>query len=413
MTLTFYLLGILLLTYWGAWISACETALFSLPSPKLKAYKTDRNPTKRLIAHLLAKSRDLLVTIFMINTFLNILLQNVASNMFGINSGLILKVGVPFLLTLILGEIIPKYYGMQNNVSFSLHVAKRVDFLHRLLRPIRNAVIKITLPISRFLFFFLKRNENLSLEELAHVVKTSEQSGLLEADESLLARGFLNMQDTEVKEIMRPRGDMITYDISQPLSMLQHLFADQKVTRLPVIDNSLDNILGIIDAYTFFLHEPYLKNPDSLIPLLKKPQYIPESTHARNLMRKISSEENELVMVVDEYGAIAGLVTREDLIEVVVGQIEDSRDQEADYIRSSDSEIIASGKMELSAFNLLFDTDLESDNNFVSLGGWLIEQLEDIPKPGTQFESDDFIFKVLSSTPVKIENIYVRRKKHG
>lgn len=410
MTITFYLIAIILLTYWGAWISACETALFSLPSPKLKAYKNDRNPTKRLIAQLLSKSRDLLVTIFMVNTFLNILLQNVASSMFGSEANLALKVGVPFLLTLILGEIIPKYYGMQNNVSFSLDVANRVDLLHKLLKPIRNAVIKITLPISRALFFFLQRDENLSLEELAHVVKTSEEKGLLEPDESLLVRGYLNLQDTEVKEIMRPRGDMITYDIDSPLSKLQYYFADQKVTRIPVIHNSLDNLLGILDAYTFFVHQNTLKKPEDLIPLLKKAQFIPESTHARNLLRKISNPENELVMVVDEYGAIAGLVTREDLIEVVVGQIEDSRDQKADYVRSSKTEIIASGKMEISAFNQLFNSSIESKNNLVSLGGWLTEELGDIPKAGTRHETDEFIFKVLSSTPLKIDNIYVRKK---
>ena len=413
MTLFLYLAALLLLTYWGAWISASETALFSLPEAKVKAFRTDQDETKRLIAELLWKSRDLLVTIFMINTFINIVLQNVASSLFGQAAAWSLKVGVPLILTLVFGEVIPKYYGMQNNVSFSLRVASRIDFLHRILKPIRQALVRITTPVSRFLFFFLKKSESLSKEELEHLVKSSEEKGLLDADERLLITGYLDLGDTEVKELMWPRGDMLTYDVSQPLSKLQHLFVDQEVTRLPVVQHSVDNLLGIIDAYTFFMHQPSLTHPDELIPLLKKPQFVPETTLARVLLKKINKEEGELVLVVDEYGAITGLITREDLLEVVVGQIEDLRDASSDYIRPSEHELIASSKLELAVFNDLFHTELTSENNLVTLGGWLTEKLGDIPKGGTKFEWDGFLFQVLASTPTHIERIYVRREKHG
>lgn len=413
MTLYLYLAALALLTYLSAWISASETALFSLPSTKIRAFRSDKNPVKNLVAHLLRKSRELLVTLFMINTSINIVMQNVASSLFGAGSSWVLRIGVPLSLTLILGEIIPKYYGMQNNVSFSLKVAKTVDRLHRILKPLRKAIIIVTLPLSRILFFFLKRDESLSREELEHVVKTSEEKGLLHPDESTLVNGYLDLQDIEVKELMWPRGDMITYDISQPLSKLQHLFTEQKVTRLPVVDKSADNPLGIIDAYTYFMNEPNLNVPDDLIPLLKKPLFVPETTHARTLLKKFNKEDEELVLVVDEYGTITGLITREDLLEVVVGQIEDQRDISADYIRSSENEIIASGKMELSLFNELFQSDLESDNNLVSIGGWIIEQLGDIPKVGTTLSSHGFLFKVLSSSPVRIDKVYIRREKSG
>jgi CBS domain containing-hemolysin-like protein len=130
-------------------------------------------------------------------------------------------------------------------------------------------------------------------------------------------------------------------------------------------------------------------------------------------LRKIQKEEDELLIVVDEYGAITGLVTKEDLLEVVVGQIEDSRDTQADYIASSKNEIIANGNMEIMAFNALFDVDLTSENNRVSIGGWLTEKLGMIPKAGTEYEGEGFLFKVLSSTEVKIDKIYIRRLGHG
>jgi CBS domain containing-hemolysin-like protein len=413
MTLFFYLLAIGWLTYYSAYISASETALFSLPSPKLKAFRSDKNPTKRLIAKLLSKSRDLLVTIFMVNTFTNIALQNVTSSLFGPASSWVLRVGVPLIITLILGEIVPKYYGMQNNVSYSLKVAPSIDRLHRWLRPLRTFVVKVTVPVSRALFFFLKRDESLSRDELIHVVKTSAEKGILKPDEKLLVTGYLDLQDIEVKEIMRPRNEMITYDISHPLSKLQHLFSDQKITRIPVIDKSIDTLLGIIDAYTFFIHAPEINEAKDLVRFLKHPRFIPETAFAKGILRKIQKEEDELLIVVDEYGAITGLVTKEDLLEVVVGQIEDSRDTQADYIASSKNEIIANGNMEIMAFNALFDVDLTSENNRVSLGGWLTEKLGVIPKAGTEYEGEGFLFKVLSSSEVKIDKIYVRRLTHG
>lgn len=413
MELSLYLLVLALLTYWGAWISASETALFSLSAPKLKAYATDKDPTRRRIARLLSNSRDLLVTIFMVNTLLNILTQNVASSLFGPTASWLLKVGVPLILTLVLGEIIPKYYGMQNNVSFSQKVAGKIDFLHRILKPIRKAIIRLTAPISRFLFFFLKKEEPLSREELEHVVKTSEQKGLLQPDEGQLLSGYFDLQDTDVKELMWPRGDMVTYDIKQPLTKLQHLFIEEGVTRLPVVDQSLDKVLGIIDTYTYFMHFHELKTPEELIPWLRKPVFVPETTPARTLLKKINKEEDELVLVVDEYGAISGLVTREDLLEVVVGQIVDERDDEADYTRSSENEIIASGKMEIEALNDLFHTHIESENNLVTIGGWLTEELGDIPKVGVRYEKEGLTFQILASCPTRIERIYIRRGKRG
>lgn len=397
------------LTYFGAWISACETALFSLPVPKIKAYKSSNDPRKKLIANLLSKSRDLLVTIFIINTITNILLQNVASSMFGMDSSLWLRVGVPLLVTLILGEIIPKYYGLQNNVSFSLRIANSINFWNNLISPLRVWIVAITVPISRFLFFFLKKEENLSKEELEHVVISSEKKGLLNADESQLVSGYLNLQDTEIKELMWPRNDVITYDINQPLSKLSYLFVEKEVSRLPIVDKTFDHVLGIIDAFTYFKNYNNLKEPRDLISYLKKPFFIPESITARNLLKRLQTEVQEIALVVDEYGSITGLITREDLMEVVVGQIEDQRDQEAVYTKSSETEIMTSGKLELSEFNQLFKTNLTSENNMITIGGWIIEKLGDIPKSGSKYELSGFLFQILSATPTHIDKLFIRK----
>ncbi len=407
--ISFLIILFLFLMYAGAYVSAAETALFSLSPSKIKAFKGDRDPTKQLISELLSKSRDLLVTLFMLNTICNILLQNVASAFFGGDASLWLKVGIPLVLTLVFGEIIPKYYGLQNNVSLSMKVAPTISFLKRTLGPIRRFTVYVTTPISRAMFFFLRKEDQLSRDEITEVVKTSEKQGVLTSEESRLIGGFLDLQDIEVKEIMWPREDILSYDITQPLSKLTHLFVEDHCTRLPVIRNSIDDVIGLIDAYTFFMNQPNIKKPEDVLKFIKKPFYVPENTHAKVLLRRLNKEDRELALCVDEYGSITGLITREDLLEVVVGQIVDSRDQDTNYTRQNENEIIAYGKMELLEFNDLFEADLESQEGLVTLGGWLTEQAGDIPKPGYKLEKKGFLFQVLASSPTRVERIYVRK----
>lgn len=401
--------AIIILTYLGAYVSAAETALFSLPRQKLKSFEKDPDVKKQIVYQLLLKSRDLLVTIFMLNTLFNVLLQNVISNFVGAYASLWLKVGIPLALTLVVGEIIPKYYGLQNNLTLSLKVAPVIQVMQEALGPIRRFVVYITTPISRALFFFLKKDETLTREEIDQVVKASEKQGTLTSDESQFISGYLDLQESEVRELMWPREDIISFDISQPLSKLTHIFTDEECSRLPITKGSIDSTIGIIDAYTFFTYQHEIKKTSDLIPFSKKPFYVPETTIARNLLKKMQKEENEFALCVDEYGSITGLITREDLLEVVVGQIIDSRDQEQSYSLASEDELIASGKMELIEFNDLFDAHLESENGLVTLGGWITEQAGDIPKPGYKIEKEGFIFQVLASSQTKVDRIYIRR----
>lgn len=402
---------IILLTFMSGFFSGSEAALFSLSITQIKTYHTDVNPRKKLIASLLSQPRDLLVTIFMLNTLVNILLQNVVSDMFGNLGSWALKVGVPLALTLVFGEIIPKYLGIQNNAAFSYSVAPIINFAQSWLKPIRRATIAITTPISRLLFFYLKKEESISKEELEHVLKTSEEHGVFDADEGQLICGYLELQDMMVKELMRPRGDILFYDIEEPLTKLTYLFIDQECTRVPVCDKNLDNMLGIISAKQYFLHRDSLNIPQDIIPVLAKPYYVPETTSARLLMRRFHEKREVFAIVVDEYGSISGLITREDLIEVVIGEIADLRDKHELYTHSGSNEIIASGKLDLSEFNELFNTDLKSPGNMVTIGGWLTEHLGEIPKSGTKHEIGPFLFQVLASTSSRIQRLYIRKLK--
>lgn len=404
---SFLILSILFLTFSSGFCSASEAALFSLSSIRVKSFKNSQDPRESLIARLLAQPRDLLVTIFLLNTLVNILLQNVISASWH-TGGWLVVVGIPFVLLLVFGEIVPKYIGIKNNLKISKITAPIFNFFQNILYPIRKFIIYLLSPISRFLFFFLKKDADISREELHHVLIKSEEAGLLDFEERELIWGYVNLQDTTVREIMRPRQDILYYDIKEPLSKLIHLFVDKECTRMPVCEKDVENVLGIIDAKQYFLHRDSIKESKDLLPFLGRPYYIPETTPSRTLLKRLDESGQEIVLVVDEYGSISGLITYEDLVEVVVGKISDLRDQKVIFTKAGEDEIIASGKMELDAFNKLFDAKLHSES-MVTLGGWLTEKLGEIPKSGTKYKTNDFLFQVLAADLNRIRRIYVRK----
>lgn len=400
------LLGLL---FCSAFCSSSEVALFSLSSMKVKAFRSDVDKRKQLVAKLLDSPRDILTTIIMLNMMINILVQNVTSSIFGAFPSWIFSVGVPLSLTLIFAEVVPKSVGMANNVEISYRVAPVLLVMQKILFPARRLLSGITHLISRLFFFFLKKEEEISLEELEHALKASKSYGILNEDEAEIVRGYLNLRESQVKEVMRPREEVIFFDLEESLSKLVHLFVDQECSRLPVCRENLDSVLGIISSQAYFLHKQTLKTSEDVIGLLHKPFFIPEGTSAEVLLRQMYDRQESLAIVVDEYGSTSGLIALEDLVEKVVGEIADARDEKSRYTRSSEDVIIASGKMELSEFEEVFHLTCESKNHMVTLGGWITEQVGDIPKTGSKYTVNGCLFHILSADAKRVRRVYVRR----
>ncbi len=257
------------------------------------------------------------------------------------------------------------------------------------------------------MFFYLKKEPSISKDELEHVLKKSEEHGVLQPDDAELVWGYLNLQDTTVKEVMRPREEILFYSLQEPLSKLTHLFVDLQCSRVPVCKDTIENMLGIITAKNFFLNSTNIKTSSDLNNYLLKLYFVPENSLARTLLRRLDERNQEMAIVVDEYGSISGLITYEDLVEVVVGKISDFRDQVSLYTRAGPHEIIASGKLELLDFNEIYDTNLESEN-MVTIAGWLTEKLGEIPKAGSKFEIEGFLFQILAADPNRIRRLYIR-----
>ncbi len=407
--LVLQLLVLIVFLFLSGLFSSSEVALFSLSSMKVKSFKNDPDKRKQLVATLLLNPRDLLVTIIILNVIVNILIQNVTSSIFGSRSGWLLNIGVPLSLTLIFAEVVPKSIGMANNVAISYRASPFLYAAQRVFLPIRTCLTSFTGKVSSLVFFFLRKEEEISFDELQHALRASRSYGILNEDEAELIRGYLILQESQVKELMRPREEVLYFDLEEPLSKLMHLFVDQECSRIPVCRESLDNVLGIVTSQFFFLNRIKLQDKMDLIPLLKKPMFVHEGMSAEILMRQMYEKQESLALVVDEYGSISGLIALEDLVEKVVGEIADARDAKSRYTRSGEDVIIASGKMELFEFEEIFSRSLPSENHMVTIGGWLTEQIGDIPKTGAKYTAHGFLFHVLAADLKRVRRVYIRR----
>lgn len=389
--------------------SALEIAFFSLSTHTLRVYRKSDDPIKTQIASLLKRPRELFVTLFIINITVNILIQNVVSSYLGEDVSPIVSIGISFLLVVFAGEIFPKHLALRHTHWITHKGALWIARIKRWLHYPREAILLITVPIARVFFNLLPAETPFTREEVSHALEHSQKVGTLHPEERRLIEGFLNLQDMTVREVMRPREEILAYNTEDPLSTLIQLFCEEECSRVPVYTGRIDRVYGVIEARRFFIHQPEIDNAAHLLQFLTPPLFVPENTPIRKLLRQFDERAEQLALVVDEYGSVSGLIAREDLVEIVIGEIEDRRDLEELYMCPSRDVMIANGKLELTEFEEVFGVALESPNHMVTLGGWLVERLGEIPKSGTTYETPEFLFQVLYASPKRIHRVYVRR----
>lgn len=411
MIFTILVLALAFLILCSAIFSGSETALFSLSAMKVRAYSKDKSGHKKLVAKLLQEPKQLLVTLLIFNVGVNIGIQNVTSSIFGQGTSWFFSVGVPLALTLILGEAIPKSVAISYNTKIAVKVAPFITFMKWLIGPLRSVLSSLGTFFSRLFFFFLRKEANISLHELKSALKSSKERGIISRDEAKLIEGSLKIDELVVKELMQPRQGVLYYNIRDPLSILIRIFVDEECSQVPVVDAEFDNPIGVITADAFFLHRNHIHEGKELKRFLKKICFVPETLSGRNLLGTFQALNETFAMAVDEYGQISGVVTKEDIFEVIIGQIEDKRDEKTLYTKQSEDVIISSGKLELHTLEELFDVQLETLSNVVTIGGWLTEKMGEIPKSGAKYTTDDLLFHILAATPTRVSRIYIRRLK--
>lgn len=411
MMIALQIVAILLLTLASAFFSCSEVAFFSLPTSKIRAFRSQQDPRKRNVGQILSRSKSLLVTIFMYNTIVNVLLQNSTSDLFaGASGGWLLKVGIPLILVLIAGELIPKYLGLVHNEKLALLFAPAIEKLEWIITPLRVLVTKVSYTLSRLFFFFLKAEPALSKDELAHILKSSEGTGILHQDEAALIYGVLKLEDKQINELMRPRSEMPMYDIEEPISKLIHLFSNELLTEVALVEMPQEKMLGVIRARDFFIKRSEISKGRDLLKILRKPFYVPETTTASTLLQQLRGQNTNSAWIVDEYGTTCGMATEHDLLSEVVGSTSKSKEEKPEYERISNDTIVASGTMPLDDVRELFEVELTSEYHMITIGGFITEKIGDIPAAGSVLEEEPLYMRVLSSNNTRIRKVYIQKR---
>lgn len=409
--MTLYIVAIIILTIASGFFSCSEVAFFSLSSSKVRSYRSNADAKKQQVARLLSRSKSLLVTIFMYNTIVNVLLQNTSSDLFAhAQDSWLLKVGFPLVLVLFLGELVPKYLGLIHNERLATLFAPSIEWFEWIITPLRTIITRISFMLSRLFFFFLKAEPKLSKEELVHILDSSEGKGILHKDEAELIYGVLNLEDKQVSELMRPRSEMAIYDIEEPLSKLIYLFSEYKLSEVALFEMPQENILGVIRVRDFFIKRDSFTTGQDLLKIVRKPFFVPETTSAGALLEQLRNYNGDTAWVVDEYGTTCGMVTEKDLLQDVVGTTSKSPDAKPEYERLSKNTIVANGTLTLDEVRNLFDVELATKHHMVTIGGFITEKLGTIPAVGTELTEEGLFLRVLSSDQTKIRKVYIQKR---
>lgn len=393
-------LFIILLMFSG-FFSSSETSMFSLNSIHLEQMRRDGNPRLTLINKMLSEPRRLIVTILIGNEFVNVAASVLSAamiiNVMGADSKLInILVMVPILL--VFGEITPKTLAIKNNIAFATFESKPIDIFARLIAPIRWAV-RI---VSEFFTTLIIGKElsagNIITEDMVRTLaQNAVGEGALDSTEAKFIHQIFEFGNYEVEEILTPRADITFIAIDDPLAEILSVLRETRQSRLPVYREHRDVIVGILHARDLLgvdLAE-LEKDPGLFEKLLRKPYFVPESKLAMELFDNFRERRLSFALTVDEYGGITGLVTMEDLLECIFGDIPSPSDitEHFEVKKIQDHHYLIDGGMQLSDFDEHFETELEVENA-ETIGGLVLNEFGELPDEGESVTIDGIKFTV-------------------
>ena len=396
--------------------SASETALTSVNRYRLKNLIEEGDQRARDIERLLSEPNTFLSTILVVNSVAVIVASSMATALalrFTASLGELLATVATSLVTLIFCEITPKTAALQNPIRWARFFVVPVMGAAWLLRPLVDALGVITSVLVRVMGGRVtRRGPFVTEEELRTLVSVGEEEGVLEQEETQMINSIFEFADTAVREVMVPRIDMVTLSSDATVTEAVDLALQGGLSRIPVYEESvgLDEILGIL--YTKdMLKELREGHQGAAVRDLVRPAYfVPETKRLDDLLREIRQSHTHMVIVVDEYGSVAGLVTIEDLVEEIVGDIQDEYDREESlYEKINEHEYIFAAKISIDDFNELMGLHL-SDSDYETLGGFVYAQLDKIPNVGDTVTFENFTFTVLATRGRRITKIRVEQQ---
>ncbi|OJT92521.1 hemolysin [Clostridioides difficile] len=398
----------------SAFFSASETALMSLSKIRIRYMQDEGVKGAKLVSSLIENPNKLLSSILVGNNVVNIAATSISTSLFiGLmgEKGVALATAVMTVLVLIFGEITPKTIAANNSEKVSLLVSKPIKAIIFILRPIVWIFNIITNIIFKLFGITNKGAKSfITEEELKTMVNVSHEEGVLEMEEREIINNVFEFGDMQAKNAMVQRIDMVAIDMEDSYDEIIQVFKTEKLSRMPVYEETIDDIVGILNIKDIiFLSDEEIESFD-IKNYMREPFFTYEFKKITQLLEEMKLEKSQMAIVVDEYGGTSGLLTIEDLVEVIVGDIEDEYDEEEDEIQViKEDEYIVDGSTKIGDVNELIGVNLESEE-FDSIGGFIIGHLSRLPEENEVIEVDNIRFCIESIEKNRIKknkNIYI------
>jgi len=394
-----------------------ETSFTALRLFKLKELETSVSKYKSLFETWEANPQRILITILIANNLAHVMcsvfIAEIMQHIFG-NYGLIFGVGIATVMILIFGEIIPKSFAKAHHEKLFRASLWLVNFLYRLSYPIVTILLKIADFFShKFGVRMLDKGEEVSEKEIEFLIDYSDEKGIIEAEKSEMLQNIFELGQTPVNKIMVPRADMVLLDAASSLDDALKMFSAHRYSRLPLYEGKEENIIGFLYHKDVFdlVHK---KQRTPLKELVRPVLFVPETKKSNQLLSEFLKKRMHMAIVIDEYGSVVGLVTLEDVIEEIVGEIRDEHEK----IRSKIVPIEQGGWLIDAGVSLDNLEDLLEikfpPNGSVTLAGFLSEQLQHLPRKGERLFYNGYCFQVQQASPRRVFQVLVfKEEKKG
>jgi len=408
---------LIILLFISALMSGSEVAFFSLSPADLKKLKLSKSKRSKGVLKLYGMPQKLLSTILVANNFVNIsiiiLASFISSRSFNFSNtpvfGFIIEVVVITFLILFFGEIMPKVYATKNIVPIALIMSMPILLLEKIFRPVTSVLIFSTSFVKKRT---IPRHNNLSMNDLSDALELTSND--IQDDEKIL-KGIVKFGNINVSAIMCPRVDVIAFDIRAGFSQIIPRIIESGFSRIPVYSGSFDNVKGILYAKDVL---PFTANPDSFKwqALLRPPYFVPETKKINDLLKEFQMKKMHMAVVIDEYGGTSGIVTLEDILEEIVGEIGDENDDDqAMFTKIDEYTYIFEGKVLLNDFYRVYNIegdpfeDIRGESE--TLAGLILEVTGEIPHNGQEIKLHQFTFRIESADKRRISKIRVEKDK--
>jgi len=420
---TVKLVVIFFLLLGSAFFSGSEVALFSLDRKYLETGLNKSGIVYRYLTNLINFPRRLLVTILIGNTLVNVAVSIVAvslaidfSNYFTVSLDIVLSIQIILITILILlfGELFPKVFASKNPFKFAKIIAIPLNVCNIIIYPIAESITEV-IRITASKLSFDKSKSALTKEELIDLANIGKEKGTIEDNEHSLISSLVSFAGLSVSEVMTPKVDIKAVSVKDNYEKIVKIIRESGHSRIPVYKDNIDEIIGIVFAKDLlvFIKSPELIKKFSLETIIKKTLFIPETKLINDLLKEFQEKKVHLAIVVDEYGGTAGLISLEDIIEEVVGDIWDEFDKEESHlIKIDDNKYVALGKTKLDEINETLGVNIfVEDNDYDTLGGYILNKAGSIPKEKYSFIDNDIKFVVNEVQNKRIKKVILEKLK--